>query len=71
MVMARLRLTEGPLESPTFRLGDVTVIGRDPKWDIVLLHKTVSRKHAVVVKTAEGYRVQDLGSINGTFVDDE
>jgi len=67
--MAKLTVLDGPLEDQTFRLGDVTVVGRDPKWDIVIPHMTVSRKHALVVKAGDGYKIQDLGSINGTFVD--
>jgi ABC transport system ATP-binding/permease protein len=42
-------------------------IGRDDANDIVLDELSVSRKHAEVRPTAEGFEVVDLGSTNGTF----
>ena len=32
---------------------------------------TVSRRHAVIRKTGDGYEVSDVGSLNGTYVDRE
>ena len=29
---------------------------------------TVSRKHAQFIRTAEGFAVRDVGSLNGTYV---
>jgi len=69
--MARLTVVEGPLRDQAFPLGDVTVIGRHPNWDVVLPHKTVSRRHALIVKAGDSYKIQDLGSINGIFVDNQ
>jgi len=45
-----------------------TTIGRSPECEIFLDDVTVSRKHAVLVRTPEGYRIEDQGSLNGTFV---
>lgn len=45
-----------------------TTIGRSPECEIFLDDVTVSRKHAVLVRTAEGFRIEDQGSLNGTFV---
>ena len=42
-------------------------IGRDDVNDIVLDELSVSRKHAEVRQTADGFEVVDLGSTNGTF----
>ena len=43
-------------------------IGRNVACDILVNHKSVSRKHAEIVRLAEGYLLRDLGSQNGTFV---
>jgi len=45
-----------------------TTIGRSPECEIFLDDVTVSRKHAVLVRTPEGFRIEDQGSLNGTFV---
>jgi pSer/pThr/pTyr-binding forkhead associated (FHA) protein len=44
------------------------VIGRDPDCDIRLSSRSVSRRHALVEKTPNGWIVRDLGSANGTRV---
>jgi pSer/pThr/pTyr-binding forkhead associated (FHA) protein len=44
------------------------VIGRDPDCDIRLASRSVSRRHALVEKTPNGWVVRDLGSANGTRV---
>jgi len=46
------------------------VIGRDPGCDVVLDHKTVSTRHARLVQTRSGLVIEDLGSTNGTYLDD-
>jgi ribosomal protein L40E len=53
----------------TFHLDrEQTTVGRSPDCDIFLDDVTVSRKHAVV-KRAEGkLTIEDLGSLNGTFL---
>ena len=48
--------------------GDRTTIGRSPDNDIFLDDVTVSRKHAVLVQSGGEFRIEDLGSLNGTFV---
>ncbi len=45
-----------------------TTIGRSPESDVFLDDVTVSRRHALVVETDEGYYIDDLDSRNGTFV---
>ena len=44
-------------------------IGTLPENDLVLTDATVSRKHAVVEERPDGYLLQDLGSTNGSFLD--
>ena len=45
-----------------------TTIGRTPDCDIFLDDVTVSRRHAIVAKGAETFTLEDLGSLNGTFL---
>jgi pSer/pThr/pTyr-binding forkhead associated (FHA) protein len=53
----------------TFALeGERTLIGRSPDCEIFLDDVTVSRKHAVVHRREETFVIEDLGSLNGTFV---
>ena len=46
-------------------------VGRSQKNDIVILENLISREHAVITKTENGYLVEDLGSFNGVCVNDE
>ncbi|HEX8086155.1 MAG TPA: DUF1707 and FHA domain-containing protein [Solirubrobacteraceae bacterium] len=43
-------------------------IGRSDGCRLVIAHGTVSRRHAVLRRTADGIEVRDLGSLNGTWV---
>jgi FHA domain/zinc-ribbon domain len=45
-----------------------TTIGRSPDCDIFLDDVTVSRKHAVLLRQGRAFRIEDQGSLNGTFV---
>ena len=49
----------------------VTTIGRHPESDIVLDDITVSRRHAQVVFSDGAYAVRDVGSLNGTYVNQQ
>jgi hypothetical protein len=44
------------------------IIGRDIGCDVLVNHHSVSRRHAEVVRLAEGYLFRDMGSKNGCFV---
>ena len=46
------------------------IIGRDPGADIILSTAVVSRRHARFTRQGEDYIIEDLGSSNGTFVND-
>jgi pSer/pThr/pTyr-binding forkhead associated (FHA) protein len=48
--------------------GERTTIGRSPECEIFLDDVTVSRKHAVVVQRDGSFYIEDLGSLNGTFL---
>ncbi|MCA1833483.1 MAG: FhaA domain-containing protein [Actinomycetota bacterium] len=47
---------------------DVVTIGRTGECDVVLADPGASRHHAEVRRTADGYVVVDVGSTNGTMV---
>jgi pSer/pThr/pTyr-binding forkhead associated (FHA) protein len=66
---ALLLVRHGPTAGARFLLdADVTTVGRHPNNDIFLDDVTVSRKHAQFVRTAQGFAVRDVGSLNGTYV---
>jgi hypothetical protein len=48
--------------------GDRLTIGRLRDCDICLQDANVSREHAQLFRTAEGWSIRDLGSTNGTIV---
>jgi len=47
---------------------DVTTVGRSPHSDLFLDDVTVSRHHARVIHDERGFLVEDLNSLNGTYV---
>jgi transcriptional regulator with GAF, ATPase, and Fis domain len=62
----------GPSKDHTFVLsGDEVSIGRDSSNLIAISDVSLSRRHCLLRKTAEGYVLQDLDSRNGTFVNGE
>jgi FHA domain/zinc-ribbon domain len=48
--------------------GERTTVGRSPDCDIFLDDVTVSRRHAVISKRSDRFVIEDLGSLNGTFL---
>ena len=66
---ALLVVRRGPNEGSKYLLdAEVTRAGRHPDSDIFLDDITVSRRHAEVVRRADGFHVIDVGSLNGTYV---
>lgn len=57
---------EGEMEGKKWLVHDFLVLGRDSKCDIVIPNRQVSRNHAKITRTPEGYFLEDLGSKNGT-----
>jgi pSer/pThr/pTyr-binding forkhead associated (FHA) protein len=49
-------------------LGEQMRIGRSPEAEIFLDDVTVSRNHALLVRRRDGLYIDDLGSLNGTYV---
>ena len=52
----------------TTEVYQVDEIGRSPDAEVFLDDVTVSRNHALLVRRRDGLYVDDLGSLNGTYV---
>ena len=64
-----LLVRRGPKAGSRYLLDDaVTTLGRHPESDIFLDDITVSRRHAEIRRSGSGYRVCDVGSLNGTYL---
>lgn len=64
-----LIVRSGAQAGQRFLLADpLTRLGRHPDNEIMLDDITVSRRHAVIERTATGYVARDAGSLNGTYV---
>ncbi|AZA13505.1 FHA domain-containing protein [Corynebacterium choanae] len=67
-----LVVKRGPNSGARFLLDqEVTSVGRSPESDIFLDDVTVSRRHAEFRMADGEFRVCDLGSLNGTYVNRE
>lgn len=68
----RLVVTEGPLRGTTLPLGaSAVLIGRAPSCTLVLDDDYSSSRHARVFPEGDQWLVEDMGSTNGTFLDDQ
>ncbi len=66
-----LEVVEGPDAGKTASLAGTIEIGRDPAADLILDDDHVSRRHARITARPGAAVVEDLGSSNGTFVNDD
>lgn len=67
----RVSLKGRPLHAFRF-VKDVIEVGRDPDADIFLDNPSISRHHLKIERTPGGYyAAEDLGSSNGTYVNDK
>ena len=68
--LAELTIVRGPSTGDRFILDipEVT-IGRDPNCEVFLNDRTVSRRHAHLSIQGGRAIIEDLGSLNGTWVD--
>lgn len=62
---------EGPQTGELFQLGSRSIVGTAPDCNIVLRDPSISGRHAEITLAGRGYRINDLGSTNGTFVNDK
>lgn len=69
---ALLIVRRGPNMGARFLLdADTTTTGRHPNADIFLDDVTVSRRHAEFRRSGTDFEVRDLGSLNGTYLENE
>jgi pSer/pThr/pTyr-binding forkhead associated (FHA) protein len=63
---------EGPQTGELFQLrGGRCVVGTAADCDIVLKDQSISGRHAEFTAVGRGFRITDLGSTNGTYVNDK
>ena len=68
----KIRMIEGPDPGKETDLAALSFrIGRDADSDLVIGSPAVSRRHARIFHEYDLYRIEDLGSSNGTFVNGE
>ncbi len=68
---AVLIANNGPLNGQQWIIEGTLVIGRDAECDIVIPDRQVSRQHARITKSINGVILEDLGSKNGTFLNNQ
>jgi pSer/pThr/pTyr-binding forkhead associated (FHA) protein len=66
-----LRGVSGSVFSKVFPIIGPVVIGRAAECDIAVTADEISRRHALVKPTPDGLSVEDLGSSNGTFINNK
>ena len=54
--------------APTWWTGTRSRVGRHPESTIFLDDITVSRRHSVIERAGDEFQIQDVGSLNGTYV---
>jgi two-component system, cell cycle response regulator len=67
----RLFIVHGPNTGRTIHLDKPIQFGRERENDIYIPDGKVSRAHAKIEPTGNGYTLTDLGSTNGTFVNEK
>lgn len=66
-----LRGVAGPTFGKSFTLTGTMTIGRNTDCDICIPSEEISRQHAKLKVVPAGVMVEDLGSANGTFINDK
>jgi pSer/pThr/pTyr-binding forkhead associated (FHA) protein len=66
--MSTLKITTGPHEGQSIECDRELVVGREGA-DLTVEDSEMSRRHATIRPVAAGLEIEDLGSLNGTFVD--
>lgn len=69
-LVSRLRAIGGPNAGAVYDLKDVVVLGRALDCQVHIRDLTVSRRHARITRQDDRFMVEDLGSGNGTYVND-
>jgi hypothetical protein len=68
----QLVMRSGPTPGKIFPLeAEEVIVGRDATSGVSIVDAEVSRKHAKLILHGSAYTIQDLGSTNGTFVNQQ
>lgn len=62
---------DGPQTGELFQLKGRAVVGTAADCDAIMKDPSISGRHAEFMSTSQGFRVNDLGSTNGTYVNDK
>lgn len=66
-----LIIHRGSGKGSRYLLNASTTVGREIGSDIFLDDVTISRKHALLISQHNSFHLEDLGSLNGTYVNGE
>jgi adenylate cyclase len=69
--MGKIIASTGPYRGTEYPISGPTVLGRHEESDVVLPDRRASRRHARIDLTGGKCFIQDLGSRNGTIVNDQ
>ena len=70
--MARLMINTGMDQDTVWELKPGSnFLGRDEQNDLQFIHPAISTRHCEIILQPDGVFVRDLGSTNGTFIDDQ
>lgn len=69
-VKATLSIVEGKAKGFSMTLGESCSVGRDPKNTCQILDDRISRHHASIQRRESRFFLRDLGSLNGSFLND-
>ena len=70
--VATLTVKNGRQKGMAYPLtGTRAIIGRSPRCEVFLNDMTVSRSHAILERVGDGWSLQDNGSFNGVWINNE
>lgn len=70
-MVPKLVFISGPLKGTIFEISEaVTTVGRDPNNKLSIIDKALSRQHCFIKREDGQFKIQDLDSHNGTFVNE-
>lgn len=71
-MQARIEVIGGAMDGKVYTISSTAQIGRDEQNEIAIsTDKHISRRHARLATGEEGFLLEDLGSTNGTYIDEQ
>jgi hypothetical protein len=62
---------DGPQAGELFQLKGRAIVGTAADCDAIMKDPSISGRHCEFMATSQGFRINDLGSTNGTYVNDK